>query len=143
MIVAAGPGLPDGLRIPAAELTEQFSRSPGPGGQSVNTTDSRVQLRFDLGTTASLTEAQRTLALARLAPRLVGTELVIEASEHRSQWRNRAAARQRLAELLREALTPRPERRATKPTRGSQRRRLAAKTQRSQLKQTRRRPDSE
>lgn len=143
MIVAAGPGLPDGLRIPAAELTEQFSRSPGPGGQSVNTTDSRVQLRFDLGTTALLTEAQRTLALARLAPRLVGTELVIEASEHRSQWRNRAAARQRLAELLREALTPRPERRATKPTRGSQRRRLAAKTQRSQLKQTRRRPDSE
>lgn len=143
MIVAAGPGLPDGLRIPAAELTEQFSRSPGPGGQSVNTTDSRVQLRFDLGTTASLTEAQRTLALARLAPRLVGTELVIEASEHRSQWRNRAAARQRLAELLREALTPRPERRATKPTRGSQHRRLAAKTQRSQLKQTRRRPDSE
>lgn len=102
-----------------------------------------MQLRFDLGTTAQLTEAQRTLALARLAPRLVGTELVIEASEHRSQWRNRAAARQRLAELLREALTPRPERRATKPTRGSQRRRLAAKTQRSQLKQTRRRPDSE
>ncbi|PFG20405.1 ribosome-associated protein [Serinibacter salmoneus] len=141
--MAAGPGIPDGLRIPAAELTEQFSRSPGPGGQSVNTTDSRVQLRFDLGTTASLTEAQRSRALERLAPRLVGTELVIEASEHRSQWRNRAAARQRLAELLRESLIPQPQRRATKPTRGSQRRRLAAKTQRSQLKQTRRRPGPE
>lgn len=136
--VPPGPGIPDGLVVPAGELTEQFSRAGGPGGQGVNTTDSRVQLSLDLATTTSLTERQRERALARLSPRLVGTTLTVDASEHRAQRRNRCAARERMAALLREALAPPPpSRRATKPTRGSQRRRLAAKSRRGEIKRAR------
>lgn len=138
--VAPGPGIPDGLRVPAGELLEQFSRSSGPGGQGVNTADSRVQLSLDLGTTTALTDAQRARALAVLAPRLAGTVLRVDSAEHRAQRRNRVAARERLAALLREALAPEVPRRATKPTRGSQRRRLQAKRQRSEVKRARRRP---
>ncbi len=135
-----GPGLPGGLTIPAAELIEQFSHASGPGGQGVNTSDSRVQLRFDIGTTVSLTDSQRAFVLKRLAPRLAGTVLMISAAEHRAQRRNRVAARERLAAVLREALAPEISRRATKPTRGSNRRRLEAKRVRSETKQQRRRP---
>ena len=137
-----GPGAPGGLLIPASELTEQFSRSSGPGGQGVNTADSRVQLSLDLATTTALTETQRTRVIARLSARLSGTMLSISAEEHRSQRRNRAAARQRLADLLRDAVAPAVPRRRTRPTRGSQRRRLDAKRQRSELKRTRKRPDT-
>lgn len=135
-----GPGLPGGLTIPAAELIEQFSHASGPGGQGVNTSDSRVQLSFDIGTTVSLTDSQRAFVLKRLAPRLAGTVLMISAAEHRAQRRNRVAARERLAAVLREALAPEISRRATKPTRGSNRRRLEAKRVRSETKQQRRRP---
>ena len=135
-----GPGLPGGLTIPAAELIEQFSHASGPGGQGVNTSDTRVQLRFDIGTTVSLTDSQRAFVLKRLAPRLAGTVLMISAAEHRAQRRNRVAARERLAAVLREALAPEISRRATKPTRGSNRRRLEAKRVRSETKQQRRRP---
>lgn len=138
-----GPGAPRGLTVPAVELVEQFSRSSGPGGQGVNTTDSRVQLSLDLGTTSALDDSQRGRALAALAGRLTGTVLTVDASEQRSQLRNRAAARQRLAELLREAVVPPLPRKATRPTRGSKRRRLEAKRQRSEVKQYRRRPRSE
>lgn len=138
--VLPGPGAPRGLVVPAAELLEQFSRSSGPGGQGVNTTDSRVQLRIDLATTTALTDAQRARVLARLAPRLAGTVLTISASEHRSQRDNRIAARERLAALLREAVMPEVARRATRPTRGSQRRRLEAKGRRAETKRGRRRP---
>ena len=139
--VPAGPGIPSGLVIPGPELSEQFSRASGPGGQGVNTTDSRVQLSLDLAATTALTDRQRERALERLAPRLVGTVLTIDASEHRSQRHNRNAARERLASLLRDALAPPPPpRRATKRTRGSQRRRLEAKTQRGQIKRHRARP---
>lgn len=142
--VPPGPGIPDGLVVPAGELTEQFSRAGGPGGQGVNTTDSRVQLSLDLATTTSLTECQRERALARLSPRLVGTTLTVDASEHRAQRRNRSAARERMAALLREALAPPPpSRRATKPTRGSQRRRLAAKSRRGEIKRARSRPSGD
>lgn len=142
--VPPGPGIPDGLVVPAGELTEQFSRAGGPGGQGVNTTDSRVQLSLDLATTTSLTERQRERALARLSPRLVGTTLTVDASEHRAQRRNRSAARERMAALLREALAPPPpSRRATKPTRGSQRRRLAAKSRRGEIKRARSRPSGD
>lgn len=131
LVVGSGPGLPDGLVVPAAELVERFSRSPGPGGQSVNTSDSRVELTFDVATTTVLGEAQRARALSRLS----GDTIVVTASEHRSQFRNRAAARDRLATRLREALAPpAPKRRPTKPTKGSQRRRLEAKKQRSRTK---------
>lgn len=136
-----GPGLPDGLVIPDGELVERFSRASGPGGQSVNTTDSRVQLSFDLATTTVLTDIQRERALRRLATRLDGTVLTVDASEERSQFRNRSAARERLAAILREALAPPPpQRRATRPTRGSIDRRLTGKTRRGELKRQRRRP---
>jgi ribosome-associated protein len=132
--VGPGPGLPSGLVIPAGELVERFSRSPGPGGQSVNTSDSRVELEYDVVASAALTDDQR----ARLLSRLPEPTVRIVASEHRSQHRNRVAARERLAERLREALAPPPPpRRPTKPTRGSQRRRLEAKKQRGQTKSLR------
>lgn len=124
--------------MPAGDLVEQFSHASGPGGQGVNTADSRVQLSLDLGSTIALTELQRDRALDRLAPRLAGTVLTVTASEHRSQRRNRVAARERLAALLREALAPPTVRRPTRPTRGSQRRRIEAKRRRSEVKRQRR-----
>ena len=135
--IPPGPGAPRGLTVPAGELVEQFSHASGPGGQGVNTADSRVQLSLDIGSTTALTEAQRELALERLATRLSGTVLTISAAEHRSQRRNRTAARERLAILLRGAVAPTPTRRPTRPTRGSQRRRLDAKRERSEVKQNR------
>lgn len=138
--IRTGPGLPRGLVIPAAELHEQFVRSSGPGGQSVNTTDSRVQLRLDLAACSALTDDQRRRALSTLEPRLAGTELIVDAAEHRSQFRNRKAARERMVELLRQAMAPPVPRRPTKPTRGSQRRRLQAKKHRGRIKADRSRP---
>jgi ribosome-associated protein len=127
----SGPGLPHGLVLPAAEIVEQFSRSSGPGGQSVNTTDSRVEIAFDLAASTALTEDLRARALRNLG----SDRIVITASEHRSQHRNRVAARQRLADRLRTALAPPPLPRVpTKPTRGSQRRRIEGKKRRSQVK---------
>ena len=141
--VPPGPGAPQGLHVPAAELVEQFSRSSGPGGQGVNTTDSRVQLSLDLATTTALSDAQRARVLDRLAGRLRGTVLTVTASEHRAQLDNRAAARRRLALLLRDAVAPRTARRPTRPTKGSQRRRLDAKSKRSETKRSRRPPSTE
>ncbi|WP_206447166.1 alternative ribosome rescue aminoacyl-tRNA hydrolase ArfB [Agrococcus sp. KRD186] len=141
--VPPGPGAPRGLRVPAAELVEQFSRSSGPGGQGVNTTDSRVQLSLDLATTSALDDGQRRRALARLASRLSGTVLTVSASEHRSQLDNRNAARRRIIVLLRDAVAPASTRRATRPTKGSQRRRLQAKIRRSDTKQQRKPPRAE
>lgn len=140
LLVAPGPGAPRGLRVPAAELVEQFSHASGPGGQGVNTADSRVQLSLDLATTTALDESQRERALAHLAGRLAGSVLTITAAEQRSQLRNRTAARQRLAALLREAVAPPVPRRATRPTRGSRRRRLDGKRRRGEIKRARRRP---
>ena len=141
-MAGAAPGdlqLSPRLLIPAAELRWRFSRSSGPGGQNVNTTDSRVELVFDLAATTSLPLHLRARALRRLEARLVDSCVVIAASEHRSQWQNRVAAQRRLVELLQEAIKPPPPpRRPTRPTRGSVQRRLAAKKQRSALKQQRR-----
>jgi ribosome-associated protein len=136
--VAAGPGLPAGLTIPASDLVERFSKSPGPGGQGVNTTDSRVELEYDLRAASTLTDAQRSRALRRWP---AGT-VVIAASEHRSQHRNRVAARDRLADQLREALAPPPPaRRPTRPSRGAEQRRLTAKKERGRTKALRGRLD--
>lgn len=136
--VPAGPGLPNGLIVPAAELAEQFSRASGPGGQKVNTSDTKAELRFDVTASAVLTDEQRQRLLDRLAGTLVGPEIIIVAREHRSQHQNRVAARRRLATLLRASLAPPPpKRRATKPTRGAQRRRLKAKSIRSRTKSAR------
>ena len=141
--IPAGPGCPRGLVVPAGELIERFSHASGPGGQGVNTADSRVQLSLDLATTVALNEKQRERALSVLGDRLSGTVLTIAAAEHRSQRRNRTAARERLAHVLRAALTPPTPRRATKPTRASKLRRLADKKRRGEVKARRRRPDAD
>lgn len=138
--VPAGPGIPHGLVVPGAELSEQFSRSSGPGGQHVNTSDTRVQLSLDLGSTTVLTDEQRERVLQALSSKLSGTVLTVSSEQQRSQLRNRNAARQRLAEVLREALAPPVERRATKPSRNSRHRRARAESRRSEIKRNRRRP---
>jgi ribosome-associated protein len=130
-----------GLVVPAGELQWRFSRSSGPGGQGVNTTDSRVELMLDVARSSAFDELQRTRVLDRLATRLVDGVLIVTASEHRSQLRNRDAAAVRLTALLRDALAPPGRaRRPTRPTRGSQQRRLDAKTRRAQTKRLRRPP---
>lgn len=142
LTIAPGPGIPGGLAIPAGDLTERFARSSGPGGQGVNTTDSKVQLSIDIAAVGALSDAQRRRVLRNLRSRLDGTVLTVAVTTQRSQIRNRAEARERMAAMLREALAPPPPpRRATKPTRGSVRRRLAAKKRRSEIKSARRRPD--
>jgi ribosome-associated protein len=125
--------------VPAAALSWRFSRSSGPGGQGVNTADSRVELSVAPLELPGLSESQQRRVAARLGNRLVDGVLTIAASEHRQQLRNRQAARERLAAVLRAALAPPPpSRRRTKPTRGSQERRIEAKKQRGQLKKQRR-----
>jgi ribosome-associated protein len=137
-------GLPFGATIPAAELTERFSKSSGPGGQGVNTTDSRVELLFDPGTSTAFTEAQRRRILRHLDHDLVDGNVVVVASEHRSQHRNRTAARTRLVAILRGAVAPPPPaRRPTKPSRAAQQRRLDEKKQRGQTKSMRGRVEGE
>ncbi|MFK0250001.1 alternative ribosome rescue aminoacyl-tRNA hydrolase ArfB [Amycolatopsis azurea] len=125
--------------IPGAELSERFSRSSGPGGQGVNTTDSRVELSFDVAGSASVPEHLRARMLDRLSSRLVDGVVTIAASEHRSQLMNREAARARLVLLLLDASAPpAAKRRPTKPSRGSKERRLASKKRRGDVKKSRR-----
>jgi ribosome-associated protein len=126
------------LVIPAGELGERFSRSSGPGGQSVNTADSRVELSFDLAGSAVLPEWARHRAMDRLGGRLVSGVLTVASSGERSQLMNRQEARARLAALLREAMAPPPRARVpTKPSRASRERRLEDKRRRSQTKRNR------
>ena len=108
LTIAPGPGIPDGAVIAAADLTERFAKSSGPGGQGVNPTDSKVQLSIDIAESASLTDAQRRRILRNLEHRLDGSVLTVSTSTQRSQVRNRAEARERMAALLREALAPPP-----------------------------------
>jgi ribosome-associated protein len=125
--------------VPERELRWRFSRSSGPGGQSVNTADSRVELSLDLTKTTSLGPVQRTRVLERLSKRLVDGVITVTASEHRSQLRNREAALERLAAILAKALAPPPpRRRPTEPRRGAVERRLADKKRRARTKQLRR-----
>ncbi len=132
----------ESLVLPERELHWRFSRASGPGGQGVNTTDSRVELSFDLARSPSVPEHLRDRALARLANRLTDGVLTVVASETRSQLRNRDAARERLAAALRGAMAPDPpKRRPTRPSAGAKRRRLDAKTRRGQVKRLRGRPD--
>ncbi|MGY3378394.1 ribosome-associated protein [Arthrobacter sp. TE12231] len=132
------------LTIPSAELGWRFSRSSGPGGQHVNTSDSRVELSWNIAASAALSEGQRLRLVTRLGPRLIAGVITVTASERRSQLRNREIALAKLAALVAEGLAPdAARRRATKPTRGSTRRRLAAKGQRAATKQQRRRPPAE
>ncbi|HYZ53983.1 MAG TPA: alternative ribosome rescue aminoacyl-tRNA hydrolase ArfB [Streptosporangiaceae bacterium] len=127
------------LVIPAGELRERFSRSSGPGGQSVNTADSRVELSFDVARSAALPVCARDRALERLGGRLSAGVLTIVASEQRSQLANRKAARARLAALLRDAVAPpRRPRVPTRPGRAARERRVADKRHRGAIKQSRR-----
>ncbi len=130
-----------GVQIPDTELSWRFSRSSGPGGQSVNTTESRVELSFDVARSSALPDHLRDRALSRLGGRLVDGVLTIAASEYRSQHRNREAAATRLVEVLDRALEPPPKpRRKRRPSRAAKERRLAGKRRRSETKAMRRRP---
>lgn len=125
-----------GYVVPDADLAWRFSRSSGPGGQNVNTTDTRVQLSFDLAGSDAFPVHLKDRLLARL-----GAEVVVTASEHRSQLLNRRAAEDRLAKLLDDALKPPPPRRVpTKPSKGSQQRRVHSKKRRGETKRLRGRP---
>jgi len=127
------------VSVPEAELMWRFSRSSGPGGQHVNTSDTQVELRFDLAATESLPPVWKERALERLAGRLAGGVLTVRASEHRSQWRNREAGEARMAALLAQATAPPPKaRRVTRIPRGINERRLRVKKQRSETQRNRR-----
>jgi len=129
----------DRLTIPAAELAWRFSRASGPGGQGVNTTDSRVELSWDLAGSPSLPPVLRERAVGRLGGRLVNGVLTITASEHRSQLRNREAAAARLGGIVAAAVAAPPRvRRATKPSKGAVERRIADKKRRGETKRNRR-----
>jgi ribosome-associated protein len=131
-----------GAVIPAEELSWRFSRSSGPGGQSVNTTDSRAEVSYDLAGSTALGPVLKQRALRALADRLVDGVITVSASEHRSQLRNREAAANRLAGLLAAATAPPPAaRRPTRPSRAARERRLAEKERRSRLKRLRRTHD--
>ncbi|MGO4593154.1 alternative ribosome rescue aminoacyl-tRNA hydrolase ArfB [Leifsonia sp. 2TAF2] len=143
MPAAHRPGLrvDAGLTIPESELSWRFSRSSGPGGQGVNTADSRAELVWDVAASAVLSPSQRERLLERLGGRIVDGTLTIAASEHRAQLRNREAARARLAELVHDALLPpAPPRRPTRPSLGAKKRRLDAKKRRTDIKRLRRPP---
>ena len=140
MALMAGPlRVTRSVVVPERELRWRFSRSSGPGGQSVNTADSRVELSLDLARTTALGPVQRARVLGRLSKRLVDGVITVTASEHRSQLRNREAALERLAAILAKALAPPPpRRRPTTPRRGAVERRLADKKRRARTKRLRR-----
>jgi ribosome-associated protein len=130
------------VRIPDDEVEVRASRASGPGGQGVNTTDSKVEVRWDVRTSRALTDAQRTRVLERLGPRLTADGvLILRSQEHRSQHRNREAALARLGALVAEAVEPPRLRRATRPTRASRERRLESKRARARTKRLRRPPE--
>ena len=128
--------------IPSAELSWRFSRSGGPGGQSVNTSDTRAELSWRFAETTALSQVQRERAASRLAGRLSDGVLTVAASEHRSQLRNRQAAEARLVALVAEAIAPPPrQRKPTRPSRAAKERRIAEKKRRGEIKRLRR-PDT-
>ncbi len=130
-----------GVSVPEAELELRTSRSGGPGGQGVNTTDSKVELRWDVGATSALDETQRARVRERLASRLTDDGvLILQASEHRSQHRNREAALARFRSLVGEAIEPPTPRTRTRPSRGAKRRRVEAKKRRGETKRLRKPP---
>ena len=132
------------VTIPRNELSWRFSRSSGPGGQGVNTTDSRVQLTFDLAKSPSIPEMLRARALERLGSKLVDGCVVVASSEQRSQLQNREAAERRLVDTLRAAMAPPPrKRRPTKPSKASVDRRIKEKKSRGEVKRLRRSRDSD
>jgi ribosome-associated protein len=139
----AGIRISRDVSIPEAEFDVRASRASGPGGQGVNTTDSKVELRWDVTASTALTAAQRARVLDRLSSRISKDGvLILQSSEQRSQHQNRDAAVARLRALVGEAIEPPKRRRPTRRTRGSKERRLQAKKQRGEVKQLRKRPDA-
>jgi ribosome-associated protein len=129
--------------VPEAELEVRAVRSGGPGGQSVNTTDSKVELRWDVATSTALSDAQRSRLLERLDSRLTSDGvLILTGSEHRSQHRNRAAVLARFRAIVGEALAPPRQRRRTRPSRASKQRRLDQKRRRGEVKRLRQPPSA-
>ncbi len=134
--------LPYGVSVPETELEVRTARSSGPGGQGVNTTESKVELRWDVARSAALDETQRARLLERLGSRLTDDGvLILTGQEHRSQHRNREAVLARFQALVGEALTPPRTRRRTRPTRAAKERRLRQKRRRSEVKRLRRPPE--
>ena len=131
------------LSIPMAELRVSFSRSSGAGGQHVNKVSTRVEMRFDVARSGTLSEGQRAMLLKRLVSRLTATGvLVVNSDRHRTQGQNREDCQERLAAILAQALKPPPpKRRKTRPGRAAQRRRLDAKKRQGEKKSSRRRPE--
>lgn len=130
------------VTIPASELSWRFSRSSGPGGQGVNTTDSRAELSFNLAGSPSIPLHLRARAIERLGSRLADGVLTITSSQQRSQWQNRQAAQKRLVEVLAAAIAPpAPKRRPTSPSKASSERRIASKKRRGETKRLRRDTD--
>lgn len=148
MSPAAGSGsrdvvLPRGVVVPGTELEWRTSRAGGPGGQSVNTTDSRVELRWDVQASQALSPAQRQRVLDRLASRLTSDGVLrLTGSEHRSQHRNREAVLARFRAVVGEALEPPTPRRPTRPSRAAKQRRLESKRRRGEVKRLRRPPET-
>jgi ribosome-associated protein len=137
----ASVNLPFGVSVPETELEVRASRSSGPGGQGVNTTDSKVELRWNVRASTAIDEAQRARLLERLSPRLTDDGvLILTGQEHRSQHRNREAVVARFQSIVGEALTPPRKRRRTRPTRSSREKRLREKKERGEVKRLRRRP---
>jgi ribosome-associated protein len=129
----------DRVAIPRSELVYRASRSGGPGGQHVNTSSTRIELLWDFTRSRALGDAERARLAEKLAPRLDAEgNLRVVASDRRSQQQNRAAAEERLAELVRRALVVPKKRKRTRPSRAAKERRLADKRQRSERKQQRR-----
>jgi ribosome-associated protein len=128
--------------IPEHELQWRFSRASGPGGQGVNTTDSRVELSYDVASSSALGPTLRARAIERLGGRLVDGVLTVRAAERRSQLRNREAALDRLVDVLRDAIAPPPKkRRPTRPSKSATEARIAEKKRRSTIKRLRRATD--
>lgn len=129
--------------IPAGELEERASRSSGPGGQGVNTTDSAVELRWRFADSQALSDTEKQRVRDNLGTRITDDGVfIVRASEHRSQHRNRAAARERLADMIASAIIPPKRRKATRPSRAAKRRRVEAKRQRGELKRLRKPPET-
>lgn len=143
MTTTEGVRVRDDVCIPEAELQESFARSGGPGGQHVNTSATKVELRFDVAASEALTPEQKDVVRRELASRLTDDDvLVLTASEHRSQIRNREAVRARLAHLLAQALRPRRRRVPTRKPKAAEERRLAEKRKRSERKRLREPPSA-